>query len=133
MLQMLEEKPAEPAARANAYTRHGSCLRTCRAALRRGSSVTFGSETMNHMTKQSWSRSMRAIWLFSSVLFGAVGLAMLVYAAVTLKKEGRVDYRALSIAAGSIGVVFWSLGVRNHPEEWLDSEGKAKMSFHFKK
>jgi hypothetical protein len=88
---------------------------------------------MNQTTKQSWSPQMHAIWWFSSALFGAVSLGMLVYAAVVLKKEGRVDYRALSIAAGSLGVVFWSLAVKNHPEEWLDSDGKAKRSFRFRK
>jgi hypothetical protein len=69
-------------------------------------------------TQPKWSRSMRSFLWTSNLLFGVVSLASVIFAVMTWKTSGRVDYRALGAALFGIGVITWSVSILKHPDEW---------------
>ena len=76
---------------------------------------------------------MGVFWLIASAIFGLLSVVLLTFVAITLKAEGRVEYRAIGAALLGIGAIMWCISIKNHPEDWLDAEGHSKRSFRFRR
>ncbi len=76
---------------------------------------------------------MGICWVVASAIFGLLSLALLAYVAITLKADGRVEDRAMGAALLGIGAIMWCISTKNHPEDWLDTEGHSKWSFRVRR
>ncbi|HWN97589.1 MAG TPA: hypothetical protein VNT99_21350 [Methylomirabilota bacterium] len=81
---------------------------------------------MDTDSKPRWSPQMRVVWPVTSILFLAIGVVTLAFAANIFKEERTVDWRAILGSAAAIGFAAWSVSAMKHSEEWLGSDRQAR-------